>query len=59
MVPLGYQLKDGKLAIDPREAETVRLIFNRYLELGSVNRLVRDLRDRGLRSKVQAAVPQP
>jgi site-specific DNA recombinase len=53
MVPLGYQLQDGKLAIDPQEAETVRLIFNRYLELGSVNRLVRDLRDRGLRSKVR------
>jgi site-specific DNA recombinase len=40
MVPLGYRLKDGKLAIDPKEAETVRLIFKRYLELGSVNRLV-------------------
>ena len=53
MVPLGYQLKDGKLSIDPKEAETVRLIFNRYLELGSVNRLVRDLKDRGLRSKVR------
>jgi site-specific DNA recombinase len=53
MVPLGYQLKDGKLSIDPQEAETVRLIFNRYLELGSVNRLVRDLKDRGLRSKVR------
>src|SRR6201987_618157 len=53
VVPLGYQLKDGKLSIDPQEAETVRLIFNRYLELGSVNRLVRDLKDRGLRSKVR------
>jgi site-specific DNA recombinase len=53
MVPLGYQLKDGKLSINPQEAETVRLIFKRYLELGSVNQLVRDLRDRGLRSKVR------
>jgi DNA invertase Pin-like site-specific DNA recombinase len=53
MVPLGYQLRDGKLFIDPQEAETVRLIFKRYLELGSVNRLVRDLKDRGLRSKVR------
>jgi site-specific DNA recombinase len=53
MVPLGYQLRDGKLCIDPQEAETVRLIFKRYLELGSVNRLVRDLKDRGLRSKVR------
>ena len=39
--------------IDPQEADTVRLIFKRYLELGSVNRLVRDLKDRGLRSKVR------
>jgi site-specific DNA recombinase len=53
MVPLGYQLTDGKLSIDPQEADTVRLIFKRYLELGSVNRLVRDLKDRGLRSKVR------
>ena len=53
MVPLGYQLTDGKLAIDAQEAETVSLIFKRYLELGSVNHLVRDLRDRGLRSKVR------
>jgi site-specific DNA recombinase len=53
MVPLGYELKDGKLYVHPAESETVKLIFNRYLELGSVNRLVRDLRHRELRSKVR------
>ena len=53
MVPLGYELKDGKLLIVEEEAERVRTIFRRYLELGSVNRLVVDLRERNLRSKVR------
>jgi site-specific DNA recombinase len=53
MVPLGYQLKDGKLSIVEEEAKRVRLIFKRYLALGSVNRLVLELRDRGARTKVR------
>jgi hypothetical protein len=53
MVPLGYLLSDGKLSIHEGEAKTVRLIFSRYLELGSVNRLVNDLKERGLTSKVR------
>jgi DNA invertase Pin-like site-specific DNA recombinase len=53
MVPLGYELKDGKLLIIEEEAERVRTIFRRYLELGSVNRLVVDLRHSNLRSKVR------
>ncbi|WP_319798206.1 recombinase family protein [Nitrobacter sp.] len=53
MIPLGYALSDGKLSIHPDEARTVRLIFERYLELGSVNRLVADLRAKELTSKVR------
>ena len=53
MVPLGYELKDGKLVIVEDEAEQVRTIFKRYLELGSVNRLVIELRERNFRSKVR------
>ncbi|MGB6915374.1 MAG: recombinase family protein, partial [Pseudolabrys sp.] len=53
MVPLGYELKDGKLLIVADEAEQVRTIFQRYLELGSVNRLVIELRQRNVRSKVR------
>jgi site-specific DNA recombinase len=53
MVPLGYELKDGKLLIIEEEAQRVRTIFRRYLELGSVNRLVVDLRHSNLRSKVR------
>jgi hypothetical protein len=53
MVPLGYELKDGKLLIVETEAKQVRTIFKRYLELGSVNRLVVDLRERGFRTKTR------
>ena len=53
MVPLGYILKDGQLHIHEEEANIVRLIFQRYLELGSVNRLVKDLKERGFKSKVR------
>ncbi|RJT24376.1 recombinase family protein [Chakrabartia godavariana] len=35
-IPLGYDLGDRKLIINPDEAKTVRQIFTRYLELGSV-----------------------
>ena len=52
-VPLGYELKAGKLLIVAKEAEQVRTIFRRYLELGSVNRLVVDLRKRHFRSKIR------
>ena len=53
MVPLGYELKDGKLLIVEEEAQQVRTIFRRYLELGSVNRLVVDLRARNFRTKIR------
>src|SRR5262245_40973866 len=53
MVPLGYQLQDGKLEIVEDEADRVRLIFERYLALGSVNRLVLELRARDIRTKIR------
>ena len=53
MVPFGYELKEGQLLIVEKEAQQVRTIFRRYLELGSVNRLVVDLRERNFRSKVR------
>jgi site-specific DNA recombinase len=52
-LPLGYEMKDGKIAIVEEEAELVRSIFRRYLELGSVNELLRDLRDRNIRTKTR------
>src|SRR6266576_5220717 len=44
-LPLGYEMKDGKIAIVEEEADEVRSIFRRYLEIGSVNELVRNLRE--------------
>jgi site-specific DNA recombinase len=53
VVPLGYQLNDGKLSIVAEEADRVRLIFARYLALGSVNRLVLELRKLDIRTKIR------
>src|ERR1700731_4172218 len=50
-LPLGYEMKDDKIAVVEDEAERVRLIFHRYLELGGVNALARDLRKRDIRTK--------
>jgi site-specific DNA recombinase len=43
--------QQDKIAVIEDEAERVRLIYRRYLELGGVNALVRDLRERDIRSK--------
>jgi site-specific DNA recombinase len=50
-VPLGYASINKKLVVVPDEAETVRTIFRRYLELGSIRTLMQDLDRRGIRTK--------
>lgn len=50
-VPLGYDTIEKKLVINDAEAETVRLIFTRYIELGTVRMLMRDLEKRGIVNK--------
>jgi site-specific DNA recombinase len=50
-LPLGYEMKDGKIAVVEEEAERVRFIFRRYLELGGVNELARDLGKRNINTK--------
>jgi site-specific DNA recombinase len=50
-VPLGYDARDKKFVINKTEAETVRTIFRRYLELRSFSRLVADLDCRGIVTK--------
>jgi site-specific DNA recombinase len=50
-VPLGYDAKDKKLVINKAEAETVRYIFKRYLELQSFGKLVEDLDKSGVVTK--------
>ena len=50
-VPLGYASVNKKLTVLPEEADTVRLIFERYLELGSIGPLIEDLDRRSIRTK--------
>ena len=50
-VPLGYDVKDRKLIVNEPEASTVRLIFRRYAELGSVALLRSELDRLGIVSK--------
>ena len=51
MAPLGYDAKDRKISVNEQEAETVRTIFRRYLELGSLGPLLADLRRQGITTK--------
>ncbi len=50
-VPLGYDVKDRKLIVSKPEASSVRLIFRRYAELGSVSLLRGELDRLGIVSK--------
>ena len=50
-VPLGYDAIDKKLVINTKEAETVRLIFNRYVELKVCSALIDDLNTKGIVTK--------
>ena len=53
--PLGYDVKDRKLVLNSAEAETVRYIFRRYQELGSVRLLKEHLDETGIVSKNRIA----
>lgn len=51
VVPLGYKAKDRKITIVESEAKTVRHVYRRYLELGSIGTLLEDLRKKGITTK--------
>jgi site-specific DNA recombinase len=51
-VPLGYRCIDRKLVVVPEEAETVKAIFQLYLELGSMSTLIEELDRLGVRTKI-------
>ncbi len=53
VVPLGYRVVERKLVIDEMEAETVRFVFRRYLELGSLGALIDDLKHKGVVSRMR------
>ncbi|MBF0453673.1 MAG: recombinase family protein [Magnetococcales bacterium] len=49
--PLGYDVQDKRLVINEREADDVRHIFRRFLEVGSTTILSKELATAGIRSK--------
>ena len=52
-VPLGYDVVDRKLIVNQAEADQVRHIMDRYLEVGSVRAIVEELAVAGFRTKVR------
>ena len=49
MPPLGYDVAERKLVVNEVEAQLVRLVFRRFLRLGSATKLAQELRDAGTR----------
>jgi len=48
---LGYDLVDGKLVINPEEAQLVRHIFQRFLRMGSATQLAKEFNEQGHTTK--------
>lgn len=49
--PLGYDVENRKLIVNPQEAETIKHIFSRFITLKSMTNLARELREKGVRTK--------
>ena len=49
--PLGYDVRDRKLVVNETEAELVRLVFARFLRVGSATKLAQELRRAGHTTK--------
>jgi DNA invertase Pin-like site-specific DNA recombinase len=54
-VPLGYDVRDRRLHINPDEAEQVREIFSQYFQLRTVPALVSHLTKSSIRTKVRVS----
>ena len=53
-LPLGYRVENRKLLVVPEEAERVRTIYRRYLDVSSINILANDLEAKGIRGKARS-----
>ena len=53
--PLGYDVRERQLIVNPAEAKTVKYIYERCLELGCVRQLSKELEKRGIVSKVRVS----
>src|SRR3954466_11395592 len=51
--PLGYEVRDRKVVVVELDAERVRTVFRLYLKLGSIQKLLGELRKRGIVTKTQ------
>jgi DNA invertase Pin-like site-specific DNA recombinase len=51
VVPLGYRVENRKLLIHEPDAATVRMIFERFVKVGSATVLTRTLADEGVRTR--------
>ena len=49
--PLGYRVHERKLVVDPAEAATVRMIFERFVRTGSATTLAKALAAEGVTTK--------
>ena len=54
--PLGYDLKERKLIVNPKEAQLVCDLYRLYLELGCVSKLKSHLDREGIKSKVRISL---
>ncbi len=52
-IPVGYDLKERKLIVNPKEAKQVVRLFHLYLDLGCVSKLKARLDQEGVKSKVR------
>ena len=50
-VPLGYRVENRKLLVNEEEAASVRRIFERFVKLGSIKLLMRELQAANIRSR--------
>jgi len=49
--PLDYDLNKGQLVVNPKEAEIVRTIFQKYLEFASYHKIAEYLNSKGYKTK--------
>src|SRR5450432_3526746 len=54
-IPLGYDLQERKLIVNPGEAKVVCNLYRHYLELGCVSRLKIQLDQQGIKSKIRVS----
>lgn len=52
-VPLGYDIRERQLIINDAQAKIVQHIFKRYMVLGCVSRLHKELKNKGYKSAVR------